>query len=378
MKVRIGNDIRLHVTLLGNHGTDWDPVNIKTLRAFLVNTSRQHDIDEQHRHDSINYANDVEDRRRVVKYISRFPAEPNHFHRAYHGTPYDLMHCGHPTFHVHPVYCVAPYIGFGVHPHTFDPFHNHLWGYDDLQDLHAKMMYKEEDYKKQYHDCEFMAPVSASEKKGKVYVDFPAESQLYTGKYALIIVAKIYQPGYGSDDNLRTITMNYNLVFELVGSSEEADAYDNVTINVGNTKMPEYIRISGSNNVVLDSYVVLHATVFPEDIDDDSVTWSLPNEADRDYVTLVGSNTNDVKVVAVKLDEGEDRKVITIRATANKKGSNSQPVYEDTIIYITRQSVLDVYTETGKYEDNTINLHLTSGETVPVDISSETAWFEGD
>ena len=142
--------------------------------------------------------------------------------------------------------------------------------------------------------------------------------------------------------------------------------------------MPEYIRISGSNNVVLDSYVTLHATVFPEDIDDDSVTWSLPNEADRDYVTLVGSNTNDVKVVAVKLDEGEDRKIITIRATANKKGSNSQPVYEDTIIYITRQSVLDVYTETGKYEDNTINLHLTSGETVPVDISSETAWFEGD
>lgn len=221
-----------------------------------------------------------------------------------------------------------------------------------------------------------MAPVSASEKKGKVYVDFPAESQLYTGQYALVIIAKIYQPGYGSNDNLRTITMNYNLVFELVGSSEEADAYNNVTINVGNTKMPEYIKIQGDNVVALSSYVTLHATVFPEDIDDDSVTWSIPNEADEDYVTLYGSNENSVKVLATKLDEGQDRKVVTIRATANKRSNGSQPVYKDTLIYITRESVLDIYTNRGSYEDNNINLQLTNGQTIPVDISSETAWWE--
>ena len=115
--------------------------NIKSLRAYLINTTRQNDIDDQHRRDSINYANDIEERNGVVKYISRFPAEPCCGN--YNSSPYDLMHCGHPSYYVRPMHCVAPYTGFGVYPHTFDPFRNQLWAYDDNSDLHNKMLYKE-------------------------------------------------------------------------------------------------------------------------------------------------------------------------------------------------------------------------------------------
>jgi len=315
-----------------------------------------------------------------VKYISRFPAEPDHFHRAYHGTPYDLMHCGHPTYHAHPVYCVAPYIGFGVHPHTFDPYHNHLWGYDDLQDLHAKMMYKEEDYKKQYEACEFMAPVSSSEQQGKVYVDFPAECQLATGEYKLVIIAKIHQPGY-APDNLRTITMDYNTVFKIVGSSDEADLDGSVVISVGNMKKPDYITVKGDFMLVLGTPGTLTATVYPQDIDVNTVTWSIPNEEDAEYITLYNRDNNTVTMFANKLDDGEDYRIVTVRATSVKDPS----VYKDVQVRISKEASIDIYTEAGKLtsegtgrdQKDYITLHLTDGRPVNIETTKETVWYEG-
>lgn len=375
MKVRIGNDIRLHVTLLGDRTTDY--VNIKSVHAYLVNTSRQHDIDEQHRHDSIDYADKLEERRRLVKYVSRFPAEP---HRGYHGTPYDLMHCGHPTFHVHPVWCVAPYIGFGVHPHTFDPYHNHLWGYDDMQDLHAKMMYKEEDYKQQYSECEFVAPVSASDCVNKVYVDFPAECQHYTGTYKLIIVAKLYEAGYGKD-NLRTVTMDYMDVFTLVGAGEEGQT-GNVSISIGNAKGATGISVVGDTTIAIGQVGELKASVMPADIDDSSVEWSLVNPEDSKNLVIGLVQNNSCKFWATSLEEGVGTKQVVIRATSKKTPS----VYKDTIITITREAFTDIYTRAGEYQSNNaegnnrkeyINLNLTDGSNVKIDTTKETVWYEG-
>lgn len=375
MKVRIGNDIRLHVTLLGDRTTDY--VNIKSVHAYLVNTSRQHDIDEQHRHDSIDYADKLEERRRLVKYVSRFPAEPR---RGYRGTPYDLMHCGHPTFHVHPVWCVAPYIGFGVHPHTFDPYHNHLWGYDDMQDLHAKMMYKEEDYKQQYSECEFVAPVSASDSVNKVYVDFPAECQHYTGTYKLIIVAKLYEAGYGKD-NLRTVTMDYMDVFTLVGAGEEGQT-GNVSISIGNAKDATGISVFGDTAIALGQVGELKASVMPADIDDSSVEWSLVNPEDSKNLVIGLVQNNSCKFWATSLEEGVDTKQVVIRATSKKTPS----VYKDTLITITREAFTDIYTRAGEYQSNNaegndrkeyINLNLTDGSNVKIDTTKETVWYEG-
>lgn len=368
MKVRIGNDICLHVTLLGNKGTDY--LNIKSMRAYLVNVSRQRDIDEEHRHDSVHYHDEIEDRKRVVRYISRFPAEPHH--HAYHGTPYDLCHCGHPTFHVHPIHCVAPYIGFGVHPHSFDPFHNHLWGYDDMMDLHGRMLHNEEHYRKEYEECEFLAPVSAAGEPNKVNVYFPAESQLHTGTYKLVIVAKLYEPGYGKND-LRTVTMDYNEVFTIVGSSDEEGAYGSIKIEVGNLKNAIDIQVVGDTSVAIGQIATLTANVLPVDIDNDSVIWDIKEE-DKPYLTILATTKNTCKISGVKVPQNASYYTATLRVTSAKTPS----VYKDITITVFKDSVADIYTYQGSLGDNIINLNLTDGKTVGVDVSKETAWYEGD
>jgi hypothetical protein len=52
---------------------------------------------------------------------------------------------------------------------------------------------------------------------------------LYLGKYKLVIIAKMYNPGY--KNNIRTVTLDYNDVFKLVDNSANAD--NDTTIIVG-------------------------------------------------------------------------------------------------------------------------------------------------
>lgn len=65
-----------------------------------------------------------------------------------------------------------------------------------------------------------------------VHVYFPAEAQLFTGVYKLVIVAKIHEPGYRPSD-LRTVTMDYENIFMLVNSTDEEGVDSAVTLTVG-------------------------------------------------------------------------------------------------------------------------------------------------
>lgn len=327
MKVRIGNDICLHVSLLGDRNNDY--VNIKRIRAYLVNVTRQHQIDEDHRRDTIQYRDQIEKRNGMVRYISRFPAEP--FHHAYHGTPYDLCHSGHPTFHVHPVHCIAPYIGFGVHPHTFDPFHNHLWGYDDMMDIHNKMMIKDREYVDLYDKCEFLAPVNSTDEPNKVLVYFPAECQLYTGTYKLVIIAELYQPGYSpNNDNLRTVTMDYNEVFTLVRCSEEG-AVGNINITIGNGVAPESIELAGDDTIFEHGTGEIMATVYPIEIDLNTVDWeiidnsnsiiSLSSNGKRIIFQHTGNLSGDSLSFVVKATSKKDKSISATKTVTVVKGS---------------------------------------------------------
>jgi hypothetical protein len=376
MKVRIGNDIRLHVSLLGSKINEY--LKIDSIKAYIINVSRQKDVDEQHRHDSIRYSDELDDRRRVVRYISRFPAEPHH--HAYHGTPYDLCHCGHPTFHVHPVAVVAPYIGFGVHPHTFDPFHNHLWGYDDMMDLHGRMFHNEELYRQHYKECEFLAPVSATESPNKVDVYFPAENQLYTGVYKLIIVAKVYEAGYGKT-NLRTVTMDYNEIFTLVGSSDEEGLSGNIKIEVGNLKEAQDIQVTGQTSVSVGNVGILTAVVLPTDIDDGSVSWNITEGSQ--YLTITDFRSTSCTIRGLSVPEGQTFVQATIRVSSIKTPS----VYKDITVTVFKDASIDIYTTAGAYSDTEgegrnakqyIDLTLTDGRQVKIDTTKETVWYEGD
>lgn len=369
MKVRIGNDICLHVTLLGNQGIDY--INIKSIRAFLINTSKQQDLDAQRRYDSVHYHDEMEDRRRVVKYVGRFPAEPHC--RPYHGTPYDLLHCGHPTFHVHPVWAVAPYVGFGVYPHTFDPFHNHLWGYDDMMDLHDKMLMKDEDYKEQYGRCEFMAPVMATDQPNVVDVHFPAENQIYKGNYKLMLIVKLYEPGYGRN-NLRTVTMDYQDIFTLVGSSDEEGASGDITISVGNFMKAEHIEVTGTTAVRPKSYGVLTAEVFPKGLDNDSLEWEV-TEGNQN-ITIANFLGDKIVYYAYPFSDGQTYANANIRVSSAK----TPTTHKDVPIYISEDvdtsAATDKYVRAGRYDSSADAIVLEMNGGAP-NVSINTGWYEG-
>lgn len=237
MKVRIGNDICLYVNLLGNK--NFDAVNINSINAYLINVSKWHDLmDEQYRETAL-MQNEIERRKDRIKYVSRFPVEPLF---GFHPTPYDICGAGRPCFHHHPMMYVPVYPGYGVNVHTFDQgcfgprewchdHEPHTWRNDDMNDIFMAAGYKHMDIQRDYDRCRFLAPVEATETKNKVKVFFPAQAQLYTGTYKLVIVAKIFEPGY-SKDNIRTITVDYENVFTLVSRTEQGcDGDVNVYVN---------------------------------------------------------------------------------------------------------------------------------------------------
>lgn len=190
-RIRIGNDIRLRINLLNMKGID--TINIKSIKVYIINTSR-----EKEKADKI--AN-------CTKFISRFPCEPHH--PAFEPSAYDLNLAGLPRYYAYPEHhCHYFYHGFGPHPDW-----SHIYPVENCT-----------------NDTEFIAPVQATEYKDQVDAYFPANSQLYCGVYKIVVVARIYQPGYGLD-NLRTITMDYNNIFRLVDDSTGTNS--DVTIEIG-------------------------------------------------------------------------------------------------------------------------------------------------
>lgn len=196
---------------------------------------------------------EIDGRKDRIKYVSRFPVEP-HF-PGFHPTPYDVCSAGRPGYHCHPAPYVPAYHGYGVHPHTFErgcfgprewhPHHHvyepHTWAVDDMHDIYERAGHRHMDIQRQYDRCRFLAPVEATNSKNKVKVYFPAQAQLYTGTYKLVMVAKVYEPGYNKN-NLRTITVDYENVFTLVNSTDQG-CDGNVTIRVGTNKLlPDEIR----------------------------------------------------------------------------------------------------------------------------------------
>lgn len=104
-----------------------------------------------------------------------------------------------------------------------------------MHDIIDRAGVKYMDMQRQYDRCRFLAPVEATDSKNKIKVYFPAQAQIYTGTYKLVIVAKVYEPGY-CKDNLRTITIDYENVFTLVNSSDQG-CDGNITIRVGTNKL---------------------------------------------------------------------------------------------------------------------------------------------
>ena len=158
-----------------------DMLNIQSIKAYIVNISKKEEL-------KASFKN-------KTRFIGRFPIEP--FTDEYLPTAHDINGCGYYAYYARPV---SFYNGFGLKP-DWKRIYSNPW--DNVTD--------------------YLALVERTEQRDAVDVIFPAEAQLSVGNYKVVLVAKIYSPGY-SVDNTRTVTADYNNVFELVSSTEEADS----------------------------------------------------------------------------------------------------------------------------------------------------------
>lgn len=355
MNVRIGNDICLYVNLLGNKNLD--AVNINSIEAFLINTTKWQDLmDEQYRESAL-MQDEYNCRKDRIKFVSRFPVEP-HF-PGFHPTPYDVCCTGHPCYHQRPIPYIPIYHGYGVHPHTFErgcfgpcawhtnhPHHlhhhcePHTWGCDDMHDVIDRAGVKFMDMQRQYDRCRFLAPVEATDSKNKIKVYFPAQAQIYTGTYKLVLVAKVYEPGY-CKDNLRTITIDYENVFTLVNSSDQG-CDGNITIRVGTNKL--YAEDIRQIHAFEDEYTIV--------VDDELKL------GDRDYTgklykliidlkdgTTVEYNPADWEFGSIVFDSMSPR-VINVNQTTGKLTAmpNSQHQYSVINVYNNQHDLMTSFT----------------------------------
>lgn len=301
-KIRIGNDIRLRINLLNMKGID--TINIKSIKVYIINTSR-----EKEKADKI--AN-------CTKFVSRFPCEPHH--PAFEPSAYDLNLAGLPRYYAYPEHhCHYFYHGFGLHPDW-----SHIYPVKNC-----------------INDTEFIAPVQATEYKDQVYAYFPANNQLYCGVYKIVVVARIYQPGYGLD-NLRTITMDYNNIFRLVDDSTGINSDVTIEIGAASEVGVQSLELSGATNMVVGESQFVGTIFTPSNATNKQITCTTSGSG----IEIVSSSSAGFTVRATQLPNpavGDTEGVVTAISYDNNSASASIKIkvhnYATAVTLGTRNSV---------------------------------------
>lgn len=232
-KIRIGNDIRLLVSL-GESASDWDKRNIKDIQAYLINTSVR-DFEKNHWNNA-----------------PRFPRDPQS--KFFRPSAHNLNRCGRPGYNCWPMDHDPNYVfdngfhrpvyhGFGLEPGRWP----HRWfGWTRHHDPafgHRSLL----DPVELHIDEEFTYHALSKETKGdyNIQVFFPAQDQLMCGTYKLVIVVTSYVAGWGRN-NLHTYTKDCGAIFELV--DDESGMYGDVTIDASTG---EYL--GGIDSIIIGS-----------------------------------------------------------------------------------------------------------------------------
>lgn len=308
--IRIGNDIKLDVTIQELNGMDI--INIKAIKCFIINTT---------------------------------PMLQDHC-----GNAYEINRCGLPMYHCLPYHC-GDYCSWKHHDHHYNGFGMYPCAHKNWS-LHPHYDYfYRNPYGRSVLKCinpcnkpfEFIAPVKALPERNKVRVFFPAAAQALCGLYSLTFVIDLYQPGYHCND-LRTITVDYNNVFELVPNIEGAagdiiiDIDKQIGLNVvdsfinneshfnNQTQEPsiENITISPDENVRVGQVVEYKATCSPTD--SNNIAWSL---SDTGHALLGSIKFNTAQVYGKSISnqrEGFDEVILNAHATDGSKVVGSKRI----------------------------------------------------
>lgn len=209
------------------------PVSIVSVKAVLVNNTRKEELKHLRREHEARMHKMEMDRfdalRKHSRFIARFPIEPAM--ECFNATPYDICGCGYPTYRAYPrAYLFAPYHGFGVNP-RWEGIYKPLFPYPAFPPKPYVPESARGDLK---DDSKYVATVAATNRPNIVEVIFPAHHQYHPGVYSLLITAKLYCPGF-NETNTKTVTLDIPNIFELVPTTEQGVDGD-VTINVRNIR----------------------------------------------------------------------------------------------------------------------------------------------
>lgn len=201
-KIRLGNDIRLKIELPVDSVTG-NKASILSMRAFFVNTTLKNEIIKKYI--------------KKNRFVGRFPIEP--FVDEFEPTKYSVNSIGRPKYRA---LVRNEYKGFGLRPD-----------------------WKESMPVKDVNITTYESEVERTASPNTVIIDFPGQYQMYEGVYQVVVIAQIYDSGY--KNNCRTVTINQNNVFEIVGDTDLEEAVNS----------PVYLDINNadSNTIQEDIYV---------------------------------------------------------------------------------------------------------------------------
>lgn len=246
------------------------------------------------------------------------------------GTAYEIHRCGLPTYHIHPVH---QYWGYGMHPFGPKNWHHGLYPHFDYFCRNPYGHHYLKPIPTAAKANEFVAPVKALAERNKVRVFFPASAQLLCGTYSLTFVIELYEPGYHCN-NLRTITVDYNNVFELV-PNKEGKAGD-ITIDIdkqlgintydenmfGNVNQPSNNSASYITNLEIlgDPSIQVGKSAWYSCTTEGGLTNKVEWTGYGSYAQLPAESNGRVLVSAVKVNDtinGKDTFTLEAKATDN-------------------------------------------------------------
>lgn len=248
--IRIGNDIRLKITLDGIE--NYQNTSIKQVKCYV---SR------------------VEDK--PTNNIScGFPQ--------YISDEYNLNTCGFPIYRTHPFNCSCyKYDGFGIFPKSRS---------------------------NKYRKFDYLMPSKILQEKSVIECYFPASEQRYCGIYKLIVVISMYQSGWGST-NIRTYTVDYGNIFELV--DDETGESGNLTITVSNYDKNDVCSVQYRYSFTATFGPTEEVEKYHEHTLKNNI-FAPPNHKEFLYWRVIGENYDEIKYPGDKIEVTSDLIIVPV------------------------------------------------------------------
>lgn len=335
-KIRIGNDVKLDVCLSKQYISD--TINIKSIKCALINTTIAFELkDDCHcHHDHCDKC--IHDHRPTACSLHSCG------HRCYHCDPRDWeyinshrhfcegygqperlcysdhSHCHGPHHHYHPCVChhgqlslIRPCKPCDKHCNCMIPPHHEMYHEFFTDFLHPNTTLHHDLDVHPIMPFEYYPEVISTPERNRFFIMYPANDQRFIGNYTLVVTAEVYEPGY-NNDNIRTITIDYPNIFELVEYTCQAD--NDVVISVGtpNENNVDYICACGPtiDRVLKGNAGILTAKVMPTSAPYRDVVWSNPTGG----IDLLNKEGEVLQYVAKCCDIESGEETFKVRASS--------------------------------------------------------------